>query len=119
MAEQNLSIIIHNDDGYKDWIVELKERFYSHRLKSACTSNYYLLNFYWKLGRDIESRQYANTYGSGFFKNLSMDLKREMPGVKGFSSINLRYMSKFFKLYAPLYGNIPQSAEHFSDPPKF
>ena len=31
-------------------------------------------------------------------KNLSQDLKNEMPGVKGFSPINLRYMSKFFKL---------------------
>lgn len=38
-----------------------------------------------------------------------------MPGVKGFSPINLRYMSKFFKLYAPLYRNIPQTAELFSD----
>ena len=63
----------------------------------------------------IEAKQYTNTYGSGFYKNLSQDLKNEMPGVKGFSPINLRYMSKFFKLYAPLYRNIPQTAELFSD----
>ena len=69
------------------------------------------MDFYWKLGRDIEAKQYTNTYGSGFYKNLSLDLKNEMPGVKGFSPINLRYMSKFFKLYAPLYGNVPQTAE--------
>ncbi|HBF05444.1 MAG TPA: hypothetical protein DDW28_04905, partial [Prevotella sp.] len=25
-------------------------------------------------------------------------MKNEMPGLKGFSPINLRYMSKFFKL---------------------
>ena len=78
-------------------------------------TNGYLLDFYWKLGRDIEAKQYTNTYGSGFYKNLSQDLKNEMPGVKGFSPINLRYMSKFFKLYAPLYRNIPQTAELFSD----
>lgn len=75
--------------------MELKERFYSHRLKASCATNGYLLDFYWKLGRDIEAKQYTNTYGSGFYKNLSQDLKNEMPGVKGFSSINLRYMSKF------------------------
>lgn len=89
--------------------------FYSHRLKASCATNGYLLDFYWKLGRDIEAEQYTNTYGSGFYKNLSQDLKNEMPGVKGFSPINLRYMSKFFKLYAPLYRNIPQTAELFSD----
>ena len=115
MAKNNidLSVVLHDDSDYKDWLVELKERFYSHRLKASCATNGYLLDFYWKLGRDIEAKQYANTYGSGFYKNLSQDLKDEMPGVKGFSPINLRYMSKFFKLYAPLYRNIPQTAELF------
>ncbi len=91
---------------YKDWLVELKERFYSHRLKASCATNGYLLDFYWKLGRDIEAKQYTNTYGSGFYKNLSQDLKNEMPGVKGFSPTNLKYMSYFYKLYAPLYGKL-------------
>ena len=117
MAKNNidLSVVLHDNSDYKDWLVELKERFYSHRLKASCATNGYLLDFYWKLGRDIEAKQYTNTYGSGFYKNLSQDLKNEMPGVKGFSPINLRYMSKFFKLYAPLYRNIPQTAELFSD----
>lgn len=117
MAKENidLAVVLHDDCDYKDWLVELKERFYSHRLKASCATNGYLLDFYWKLGRDIEAKQYTNTYGSGFYKNLSQDLKNEMPGVKGFSPINLRYMSKFFKLYAPLYRNIPQTAELFSD----
>lgn len=117
MAKKNidLSVVLHDDSDYKDWLVELKERFYSHRLKASCATNSYLLDFYWKLGRDIEAKQYANTYGSGFYKNLSLDLKNEMSGIKGFSPINLRYMSKFFKLYAPLYRNIPQTAELFSD----
>lgn len=117
MAKKNidLAVVLHDDCDYKDWLVELKERFYSHRLKASCATNGYLLDFYWKLGRDIEAKQYTNTYGSVFYKNLSQDLKNEMPGVKGFSPINLRYMSKFFKLYAPLYSNIPQTAELFSD----
>lgn len=111
----DISVILQEDNEYKDWLVELKDRFYGHRLKASCAANSYLLDFYWKLGRDIEAKQYANTYGSGFYKNLSQDLKNEIPGVKGFSPINLRYMSKFFKLYARLYENIPQSAELFSD----
>ena len=102
--------IEHQDKGE---LVTNCDRFYSHRLKASCATNGYLLDFYWKLGRDIEAKQYTNTYGSGFYKNLSQDLKNEMPGVKGFSPINLRYMSKFFKLYAPLYRNIPQTAEQF------
>ena len=69
----------------------------------------------YKLGRDIEAKQYTNTYGSGFYKNLSQDLKNEMPGVKGFSPTNLKYMSYFYKLYAPLLANRPQVADDFEE----
>ena len=115
MAKKNidLAVVLHDDCDYKDWLVELKERFYSHRLKASCATNGYLLDIYWKLGRDIEAKQYTNTYGSGFYKNLSQDLKNEMPGVKGFSPTNLKYMSYFYKLYAPLQANCPQLADNF------
>lgn len=69
----------------------------------------------YKLGRDIEAKQYTNTYGSGFYKNLSQDLKNEMPGVKGFSPSNLKYMSYFYKLYAPLLANRQQPADDFTE----
>ena len=117
MAKENidLSVVLHNDSDYKDWLVELKERFYSHRLKASCATNGYLLDFYWKLGRDIEAKQYTNNYGSGFYKNLSQDLKNEMPGVKGFSPTNLKYMSYFYKLYAPLAANRQQAADDFEE----
>ena len=69
----------------------------------------------YKLGRDIEAKQYTNNYGSGFYKNLSQDLKNEMPGVKGFSPSNLKYMSYFYKLYAPLAANRQQAADDFTE----
>lgn len=36
MAKKNidLAVVLHDDCDYKDWLVELKERFYSHRLKA-------------------------------------------------------------------------------------
>lgn len=47
MAKKNidLSVVLHDDSDYKDWLVELKERFYSHRLKASCATNGYLLDF--------------------------------------------------------------------------
>ena len=44
--EKNISVVLHEDCDYRDWLVELKERFYSHRLKAACATNNYLLDFY-------------------------------------------------------------------------
>lgn len=72
-----------------------------------------LLNFYWMLGRDIESRHYVNTYGAHFYQTLSHDLRERMPGAKGFSPTNIKYMRRFFLLYAPEVENRPQPADDF------
>ena len=108
MAKKNidLSVVLHDDSDYKDWLVELKERFYSHRLKASCATNGYLLDFYWKLGRDIEAKQYANTYGSGFYKNLSLDLKNEMSGIKGFSPMNFSQIRCQTQMFRKLRNNL-------------
>lgn len=48
MAKKNidLAVVLHDDCDYKDWLVELKERFYSHRLKASCATNGYLYKLY-------------------------------------------------------------------------
>ena len=40
MAKKNidLSVLLNDASDYKDWLVELKERFYSHRLKASCAT---------------------------------------------------------------------------------
>ena len=83
---------------YKNWVKELKKRYLTARLKASVEANRTLLEYYWSLGRDIADRQYANTYGSAFYATLSCDLKTEMPGEKGFSETNLKYMYYFYNL---------------------
>ena len=48
MAKKNidLAVVLHDDCDYKDWLVELKERFYSHRLKASCAINGYFYKLY-------------------------------------------------------------------------
>lgn len=101
-----------SDGNYRQWIRELKRRYMLQRQKAAHAVNSSLLEYYWQLGQDIEARQYTNTYGSAFFQRLSDDLRNELPDTQGFSPINLRYMCKFYRLYACPQENIPQPAEH-------
>ena len=48
MAKKNIDLVVvlHDDCDYKDWLVELKERFYSHRLKASCATNGYFYKLY-------------------------------------------------------------------------
>ena len=100
---------------YRSWVKELKQRYLSARLKASIDANRTLLEYYWSLGRDIADKQYANTYGSGFYKTLSHDLRSEMPEDKGFSETNLKYMYYFYRLYSQLIENRPQAADNLSN----
>lgn len=108
-------INLSKDKEYRSWVKELKQRYLSARLKASVDANRTLLEYYWSLGRDISDKQYANTYGSGFYKNLSHDLKSEMPGEKGFSERNLRNMYDFYHAYSQYLETLQQAAAKSSD----
>ena len=84
---------------YLQWLSGIKVRYQQQQIKAAIHVNRALLEFYWELGRDIVERKFENVYGSGFYRNLSNDLRRELPDSKGFSPTNLKYFKYFYKLY--------------------
>lgn len=93
---------------YSRWIQELKDRYKRSLIKATVQVNQEMLKFYWSVGRDIVNRDAENVYGSGFYKNLSLDLKEALPECKGFSRQNLQYMKKMYLLYSKEFTNCPQ-----------
>lgn len=95
-----MSTLIKTDAAYSKWIQELKDRYRRSQVKAATQVNREMLRFYWSLGRDIVARDAENVYGSGFYRNLSQDLKAAIPEAEGFSRQNLQYMKKMYLLYS-------------------
>lgn len=87
------------DPDYKNWIFELKQKIQQSQIKAAIKVNSALLELYWEMGKEIAKRNIENTYGSGFFKQLSKDLMIEFPNMKGFSESNLKFIKRFYLFY--------------------
>lgn len=87
------------DPDYKNWIFELKQKIQQSQIKAAIKVNSALLELYWEMGKEIAERNIENTYGSGFFKQLSKDLMIEFPNMKGFSESNLKFIKRFYLFY--------------------
>ena len=104
-------LTLSQNKEYRSWVKELKQRYLSARLKASVDANRTLLEYYWSLGRDIADKQYANTYGTKFYETLSHDMRSEMPGEKGFSEGNIRYMYRFYKLYSQYIENLLHPVE--------
>ena len=61
---------------YREWVKSLKAKIRRAQAKAAVRVNVELLRLYWEMGRDIAEKRMEAEYGSGFFDNLSRDLKK-------------------------------------------
>lgn len=103
------------DKEYKNWINELSSRYRKSQIKAALKVNDEMLRFYYSLGKDIVIKKAESKWGSGFMKNLSMDLKAQNPGATCFSQTNLLYMKNFYLLYQSYLEIAPQVEEQLDN----
>ena len=88
-----------SDEGYVQWMADIKQRFRQSQLKAAVRVNTAMLEFYWSMGRDIVELRAESKWGSGFFDQLSLDLRSTFPNETGFSVTNLKYMKRWYAFY--------------------
>ena len=99
------------DKEYVEWLADLKRRYRQSQLRAAVKANNEILEYYWNLGCDIVAKKAESKWGSGFFNQLSLDMRAMFPGEKGFSSANLRYMKRWFEFYYQRIVNLHQAGE--------
>jgi len=90
---------MEHKDEYKSWLTYIKMRIKQTQIKAAIKVNTELLHLYWDLGHDIVVRQMEAAWGDKILEQLSKDLKKEFPDLKGFSERNLLYMKQFYSFY--------------------
>ena len=90
---------IHIDAQYAEWIAEVKHRYRSAQVKAAVKVNAEKLLFNWQLGRDLVQKKAEERWGVGVVEQVSLDLKREFPKEKGFSTSNLWFMKRWYLFY--------------------
>lgn len=99
------------DKEYVEWLSELKQRFHNSQAKAAVRVNTAMLEYYWSLGRDIIQKQAESKWGSGFFNQLSHDMRSMFPNETGFSTTNLKYMRRWYLFYYEQAANRQQAAD--------
>ena len=103
----------NTEQKYKQWLIDLKKRIRQSQIKAAIKVNVELLRLYWDLGYDIVVRQMEASWGSRFFEQLSSDLRKEFPDMKGFSVVNLTYCKRFYLFYTQDNLILQQVVEEF------
>ena len=87
------------DEGYVQWITDIKQRFRQSQIKAAVRVNTAMLEFYWSVGRDLVTLRAEERWGAGVVKQFAFDMRQAFPDETGFSDTNVKYMKRWYLFY--------------------
>ena len=87
------------DEGYVQWMADIKQRFRQSQVKAAVRVNTAMLEFYWSVGRDLVALRAEERWGAGVVKQFALDMRQAFPNETGFSDTNVKYMKRWYLFY--------------------
>ena len=92
---------------YNDAVQRIKEAILQSQLVAAKAVNRQMLALYYGIGKFISDNSREGYWGKGAIETISEQLQRELPGLRGFSSANLKKMRLFYEKWEGLINRSP------------
>ena len=86
-------------------VADIKEAILQGQYEAAKGVNRIQLAVYFGIGKYISQHTRKGVWGTGALDTISDQLRRELPGLRGFSATSLRNMRKFYENWIMLDGN--------------
>jgi len=87
---------------YSEAVKEIKNAILQSRYRVANIANREMLSLYYNVGQFISENSRAGKWGTGAIDTISEQLQSELPGVRGFSPANMKYMRIFHEQWSPV-----------------
>lgn len=104
-------------DAYAALLTDVKARIRHAQTRAVLAVNAELVRLYWDIGRALDAKQAEEGWGAGVIPRLALDLKNELPEVKGFSERNIDRMIRFYRAYPDPAAISPQPVAKLEPPP--
>jgi len=94
-----------NATDIKSAVKNIKDAILRSRFFAATHVNRELLSLYYAVGRYVSENSRMGAWGTGAIKQLSEDLQKELPGLRGFSEGHLKKMRLFYEEWTFIFSN--------------
>lgn len=92
-----------NQTDYAAAVNTIKEAILRSQYQAARLVNGEMLSLYYGIGRYISDNSRDGFWGTGAIMTISKHLRKELPGLKGFSETNIKNMRIFYEEWSPLF----------------
>ena len=65
-----------------------------------------LLGLYYAVGKYVSDNSRVGSWGKGAIRQLSENLQRELPGLRGFSEVSIKRMRLFYEAWQPVFTSV-------------
>jgi predicted nuclease of restriction endonuclease-like (RecB) superfamily len=91
--------------NYKDAIQAIKSAILKSRYRAAALANREMLSLYYGIGKYISENSRTGFWGTGAVDTISEKLQQELPGLRGFSAVNIKRMRQFYEEWEFAFSN--------------
>lgn len=83
--------------NFNQAIKAIKSAILQSRYRAAKLANREMLSLYFGIGKFISENSRNHFWGTGAIENISERLQQELPGLRGFSPVNIKRMRLFYE----------------------
>lgn len=91
--------------NYSKAIQIIKSAILKSRYRAATLVNRELLSLYYSIGKYISENSRNHFWGTNAIETISIQLQQELPGLRGFSPVNLKRMRQFYEAWEHIFTN--------------
>ena len=88
---------------YSDAVNTIKNAILRSQYQAAKLINREMLSLYYGIGKYVSENSREGFWGTGAIKTISERLRKELPGLRGFSETSIRKMRQFYEQWSPTF----------------
>ena len=92
-------------------VTTIKTAILQSQARTIRNANSDVLALYYAVGQYISTESRTQKWGSGAIKTISEQLRKELPGLKGFSESNIKNMRQFYETWTDCVFRQPLASE--------
>ena len=99
------------NQNYREAVKTIKEAILRSQYRAATSVNKEQLSLYYGIGRYVSKNSRIGFWGKGAIEQISSLLQKELPGLRGFSTSNIKNMRVFYEEWEPVLNRQPLADE--------
>ncbi|MDO4512023.1 MAG: PDDEXK nuclease domain-containing protein [Bacteroidales bacterium] len=96
---------------YNQAVQRIKSAILQSQAEAAKAVNSQMLTLYFGVGKYVSENTRTGSWGTGAIETISAQLKRELPGLRGFGVSNIKYMRLFYETWNDFIIRQPMAGE--------